>query len=75
MANHTLVGATLGGYARDVMRAMEAETQEAVAALLAAGRFRPVTTRTVGFDEVPAAVTELAARRSRGRIVVEVPRA
>ena len=72
MANHTLVGATLGGYARDVMRAMDAETQAAVLALWQAGKFRPVTTREVGFDDVPAAVTELAARRTLGRVVVRM---
>jgi NADPH2:quinone reductase len=75
MANHTLVGATLGGYARDVMRAMEHETQTAVAAMVDAGSFRPVTTRTIGFDEVPAAVTDLAARRTKGRVVVRIPEA
>ncbi len=72
MANHTLVGATLGGYARDVMRAMEAETQVAVVDLWHHGRFRPVTTSEIGFDDVPAALTDIAARRSRGRIVVRI---
>jgi NADPH2:quinone reductase len=72
MSNHTLVGATLGGYSRDVMRAMDAETQAAVLALWDAGRFHTVTTEEVGFDDVPRAVTELAARRTRGRVVVRI---
>ena len=72
MANHTLVGATLGSYARDVMKAMEAETQEAVVAWWREGRFRPVTTDEIGFDDVPAAVTDLAARRTKGRVVVRI---
>lgn len=72
MANHTLVGATLGGYARDVMRAMETETQDAVTALWQQGRFRPVTTAEIGFDDVPRALTDLAARRTHGRVVVRL---
>jgi NADPH:quinone reductase-like Zn-dependent oxidoreductase len=74
MANHTVVGATLGGYGRDVMRAMEAETQAAVVDLWRAGRFRPVTTEEVAFDAVPAAVTRVAGRASVGRVVVQVGR-
>ena len=72
MANHTLVGATLGGYSRDVMRAMESETQTAVIDLWRRGLFRPVTTAEIGFDDVPAALTDLAARRSHGRVVVRM---
>jgi len=72
LANHTIVGATLGGYPRDVMRAMEVEAQEAVVAWWRAGKFRPVTTEVVGFDAVPAACRALAARRTRGRVVVAV---
>lgn len=72
MANHTLVGSTLGGYARDVMRAMETETQDAVVRLWHEGRFRPVTTEEIGFDDVPTALTALAARRTRGRVVVRL---
>lgn len=72
MANHTIVGATLGGYPRDVMRAMEAEAQDAVVAWWHEGRFRPVTTEVVPFDRVPEACAALAARRTRGRVVVRV---
>jgi NADPH2:quinone reductase len=72
LANHTVVGATLGGYGRDVMRAMEAETQAAVVDLWRAGRFRPVTTEEVAFADVPDAVTRVAGRASVGRVVVRV---
>ena len=72
MQNHTIVGATLGGYGRDVMRAMEAEAQTAVVDWWRAGRFRPVTTEVVPFAAVPAACTALAERRTRGRVVVDV---
>lgn len=72
LANHTLVGATLGGYPREVMRAMEAETQAAVMAWWQEGRFRPVTTRVIGFDDVPDALVDLGARRTLGRVVVRV---
>jgi NADPH2:quinone reductase len=72
MANHTIVGATLGGYSRDVMRAMEREAQDAVVAWWQAGIFRPVTTEVVTFADVPAACTALAQRRTKGRVVVQV---
>lgn len=72
MANHTIVGATLGGYGRDVMAAMEAEAQTAVVDWWRAGRFRPVTTEVVPFGAVPDACTAIAARRTRGRVVVDV---
>lgn len=72
MANHTIVGATLGGYSRDVMRAMEDEAQTAVVAWWREGRFRPVTTDVVPFDAVPEACTAIGARRTRGRVVVRV---
>lgn len=72
MANHTIVGATLGGYARDVMRAMEAEAQAAVVEWWHAGRFRPITTEVVPFGAVPDACTAIAERRTRGRVVVQV---
>jgi NADPH:quinone reductase len=72
MYNHTLVGATLGSYPREEMRRIHAETHAALGELLAAGRYRPTTTRCVAFDEVPAALTDLAERRTTGRVVVRV---
>ena len=71
--NHTLVGVTLGGYPREEMQRMAAETDAAVTALLEAGRYRPTVERCVAFDEVPAALDDLAHRRTTGRVVVEIP--
>ena len=39
---------------------------------LAAGQYRPAVERCVRFDEVPQALTDLAARRTMGRVVVRI---
>jgi NADPH2:quinone reductase len=70
VANVTLVGATLGGYPPPVMQTMFTEANEALLGMLEAGTFR--ATRVVDFDDVPAALTELAARRTIGRTVVRI---
>lgn len=70
--NHTLVGVTLGGYDRAEMARIHEETHAALTDLLAAGSYRPITTQCVPFDEVPAAITDLAERRVSGRVVVEI---
>src|SRR4029079_5505483 len=72
MQNLTLVGATLGGYDRDTMRAIEQETQDAVVQLWKEGRFRSVTTRSIAFDEVPDALTAMSHRETIGRVVVDI---
>lgn len=72
MYNHTLVGATLGGYSREEMVRIHAETHAALLELLASSRYHPTVERCVAFDEVPAALTDLAARRTTGRVVVRV---
>jgi NADPH2:quinone reductase len=71
LQNHTLVGVTLGGYGPDEMRRMHAETQAAIEQLIASGAYRSTPTRVIGFEDVPAALTDLAARRTMGRIVVQ----
>jgi NADPH2:quinone reductase len=70
--NHTLVGATLGGYPRDEMTRIHAETQAAIEQLMTDGRYRPLVSRTVDFADVPAAITDLAGRRTWGRVVVRI---
>lgn len=70
--NHTLVGATLGGYPRDEMTRLHAETQREINALMAAGSYRPLVSRVVDFADVPAAITDLAERRTWGRVVVRI---
>lgn len=72
MFNHTLVGATLGGYPREEMSRINTESQAALTTLLAEGRYRSLPSRCVGFDEVPQALTDLAARRTTGRVVVRI---
>ena len=72
MYNHTLVGATLGSYPRDEMRRIHAETHAALLELWVTGRYRPTVTRCVAFDDVPAVLTDLASRRTMGRVVVRV---
>ena len=71
--NHTLVGATLGSYPRPVMQRIHAETHAALTDLLEKGKYRPLVTRTVDFADAPQAVTDLAARRTMGRVVVRIP--
>jgi NADPH2:quinone reductase len=70
--NHTLVGATLGGYPREEMTRIHAETQREIDALMTAGRYRPLVSRVVEFADVPAAITDLAGRRTWGRVVVRI---
>jgi NADPH2:quinone reductase len=70
--NHTLVGATLGGYPRDEMRRIHHETQAEIEAMVDAGSYRPLVSRCVDFADVPAAVTDLAGRRTWGRVVVRI---
>jgi NADPH2:quinone reductase len=70
--NHTLVGATLGGYPRPEMARIHAETQREIEYLMADGQYRPLVSRTVGFADVPAAITDLAERRTWGRVVVRI---
>ena len=72
MYNHTLVGATLGSYPRAEMERIHHETNAALSELLSSGRYRPLVTRVVDFGDVPAALTDLAARRTMGRVVVRV---
>jgi NADPH2:quinone reductase len=70
--NHTLVGATLGGYSAEHMTALYAEADAALRKLLDAGTYRPMVTRSIDFDEVPQALTDMAERRTIGRVVVRV---
>jgi NADPH2:quinone reductase len=70
MANLTLVGATMGAYPPAMGRAIEADAQRRILALLESGRFKPVVGRVIDFDDVPKAITDLAERRTLGRVVV-----
>ena len=72
LRNHTLVGVTLGGYSPAEMARINDDTHAALGQLLAAGSYRPTTSQVVPFAAVPAALTDLAARRTIGRVVVEI---
>ena len=43
-----------------------------IEALMAAGSYRPLVSRVVDFADVPAAITDLAERRTWGRVVVRI---
>jgi NADPH2:quinone reductase len=68
--NHSLIGVTLGGYGPVEMARMHAETQSAIEDLLARGLYRPTPTEIIDFEDVPDALTRLAARNTIGRVVV-----
>lgn len=72
LRNHTLVGVTLGGYSRAEMARINDETHQAISELLAEGRFRPITSARIPFDQVPNAMTDLAGRRTTGRVIVDI---
>jgi NADPH2:quinone reductase len=72
VANVTLIGATLGGYPPDVMAAMFVEASGELLTMLDSGTYRPTATRVIGFDEVPAVLTAMAARETIGRPVVRL---
>jgi NADPH2:quinone reductase len=71
--NHTLIGVDLGGYTPDEMLQMRTEAETELHQLMAEGRYRPIVERTVEFADVPAAITDLAERRTTGRVVVRIP--
>ena len=73
MAYHTtripgLRDAGFSPFAREVGEAVHADLLQ----LLSEKRIRPVVGARVDFDGVPAAYEDLAARRTRGRTVVEL---
>jgi len=70
--NRSLVGATFGGYPRAEMRRIREETRHALEPLLESGQFRPQVTRVIDFDQVPEALTDVAERRTMGRVVVRI---
>ncbi len=71
LQNWTLVGVCMGsGYGPELMR-IEQETHDAVMQLVRSHRYRATTTRVIAFSEIPAALRDLAQRRSLGRIVAK----
>lgn len=72
LQNWTLVGTCVGsGYGARMAELSDAAHRH-VLGLLDAGRYRATTTREIALADVPAALGDLAARRSCGRIVARV---
>lgn len=71
MRNYTVMGLYMGAYsARPEDRALVRDVHAEVVALRLAGRIRPVVDRVVGLEAVPAALDDLGARRTSGKVVV-----
>ena len=69
---YAVVGVYVGAYAgSDAGRALVQRTHAAVMELLASGRIHPVIERRVGLAGVAAAMTDLAARRTVGKVLVD----
>ena len=70
LQNWTLVGTCMGaGYGARGAE-LEQTAHAHVLDLLARGRYRATTTRVIGMPDVPAALEDLRARRTCGRVVV-----
>jgi NADPH2:quinone reductase len=72
LQNWTLVGTCMGAGYGAQGTALEEAAHAHVMALFEAGRYRATTTRVIGMPEVPAALGDLHARRTWGRVVVEL---
>ncbi|MEE3920509.1 zinc-binding dehydrogenase [Micromonospora sp. BRA006-A] len=70
-ANATLVGLSWGSQYPWRAAAVEAAYQE-LFDMCASGAVRPPVSRLVSLDETPAALTELAERRTTGKIIVRI---
>lgn len=69
LQNWTLVGTCMGSGYGPELPALEDAAHAHVLGLLGSGRYRPTTTRVIAMDEIPAALEDLSARSSFGRIV------
>lgn len=67
--NWTLVGVCMGsGYGPKLME-IEQKAHDDLMALVRAGRYRATTSRVISFAEIPAALEDLAGRKTFGRVV------
>jgi NADPH2:quinone reductase len=72
MQNWTLIGCCMGaGYGERSVE-IERESHAALLALWKSGKYRPLPGRTIGFDEIPAALCDIVERRVLGRIVARI---
>ena len=65
----SLIGVFWGGFARNEPQRFRASMTEMLAAL-AAGKLAPLVSRTYTLEQVPDALTDMAARRVVGKVVV-----
>jgi NADPH2:quinone reductase len=72
LQNRTLVGCCMGSGYGERLPEIEQAAHAHLLGLLAAGKFKPLVTRTVAFDEIPYALRDLAERRALGRIVARI---
>jgi NADPH2:quinone reductase len=72
--NYDIVGVYFGGYSGADDAPWRLEIWERVLADFRVGRLRPLIDRTLALNgEIPAALDDLASRRTIGRVVVETP--
>jgi NADPH2:quinone reductase len=71
LQNYTLVGVCMGSGYGPSLPEIERQTHDALMTLLEQGRYRSLVSRTICFAEVPAALGDLAERRTMGRVVVD----
>jgi len=69
--NYSVVGVYMGEYSRRERPFLDAVHDELLA-LHAAERIRPLVGREIGLEDVPAAIGELADRKTVGKIVVRM---
>lgn len=67
--NYSVVGVHMGGY-RAVDPAPFEQCYRELYALLSDGRIEPLIGETVGFDDLPRALRDLAERRTTGRVIM-----
>jgi NADPH2:quinone reductase len=72
LQNWTLVGCCMGAGYGERLPEIEHAAHEHILRLVAECRFRPAVGRVVGFDEIPAALRDLAERRVLGRVVARI---
>jgi len=72
LQNWTLVGCCMGSGYGERLPEIEQAAHDHILALINAGRFRPAVSRVVTFDEIPAALRDLAERRVLGRVVARI---
>src|SRR5262247_2130134 len=72
LQNWTLVGCCMGSGYGERLPEIEGAAHEHILSLIDSGRFRPAVGRVVSFDEIPAALRDLAERRVSGRIVARI---